>query len=81
MREYTVKERKEIIKNHLKSHGGVLDVNVFVEEARDPNHPAHDWSGWKGWNESSLAEAWLKQAARLFIAVRGECQTHNQERP
>lgn len=75
-RTYTRTEMKKIIEEHALRYDGVVNERCFLEEARDPSHPAHEWSGWCDWDKDRLSEIALVEAARRFVSVRIESTTY-----
>ena len=44
--KYTEEERAEIVRMHMDTHDGKVTSEEFLQEARDPSHPAHDYFLW-----------------------------------
>ena len=39
--------RERIVRKHMAKHGGRIDEEAFIREARAKRHPAHDWFEWE----------------------------------
>ena len=65
--KFTMKEREEIVRDHMGKFDGVFKAAEFVEAAKVPDHPAHEWFDWD--KEGAAYKYWLHQA-RLFSSVK-----------
>lgn len=65
----TRKQRQEILDEFLDRHGSYIP-HVFINEAKDPTHPAHDWFEWDDGKAGHQYRLW--QAQRFVGTLRAE---------
>ena len=67
VKRYNSEARIEIIRDHMKSHGGEYVAEEFLEAASASTHPAHDFFDWA---DDEAAYKWRLSQARAFPKVK-----------